>query len=103
GALARLQVVRQAGGVQGRGQRAFGAVPQLVGADALFRTGGQLELDVLEAEVTVDVQGQLDERGRLGLHLLFGAEDVRIVLGEAAHTHDAVQRAGRLVAVAGTE
>jgi hypothetical protein len=34
------------------------------------------------------------------LDLLFGAEDVAIILGEAAHAHDAVQRARRLVAVA---
>ena len=39
----------------------------------------------------------------LGLDLVLGAEDVAIVLGEAAHAHDAVQRAGRLVAVAGAE
>ena len=35
--------------------------------------------------------------------LVLGAEDVRVVLGEAAHAHEAVQRAVRLVAVAGAE
>jgi hypothetical protein len=39
----------------------------------------------------------------LGLHLALGAEDVRVVLREAAHAHDPVQRARRLVAVAGAE
>jgi hypothetical protein len=34
-----------------------------------------------------------------GRHLLVGAEDVGVVLGEAAHAHQAVQRAGGLVAV----
>ena len=36
-------------------------------------------------------------------HLLRHAEDMRVVLREAAHAHDAVQRAGRLVAVARAE
>ena len=35
--------------------------------------------------------------------LVFGAEDVAIVLRETAHAHDAVQAAGGLVAVAGAE
>ena len=39
----------------------------------------------------------------LGLDLLFGAENVRVVLHEAAHAHQAVQRARGLVAVAGAE
>ena len=37
------------------------------------------------------------------LDLVLGAEDMRVVLGEGAHAHDAVQRARRLVAVAGAE
>ena len=35
----------------------------------------------------------------LGRQLLLGAEDMRIVLREAAHAHQPVQRAGRLVAM----
>ena len=35
--------------------------------------------------------------------MVFGAEDVRIVLHEAAHAHQAMQRAGRFVAVARAE
>ena len=38
-----------------------------------------------------------------GSDLVLGAEDVAVVLREAAHAHDAVQRAGRLVAVARAE
>src|SRR5690606_23074479 len=53
GALARLQLIGQPGGFQGRRQRGLGTVPQLVGTDALFGTGGQLELDVIKAEVGV--------------------------------------------------
>ena len=58
---------------------------------------------LVEAEIAVDRAQQLDEPHRLGRDLLLGAEDVRVVLGEGAHPHDAVQRAGRLVAVAGAE
>jgi hypothetical protein len=45
----------------------------------------------------------LDEVGHLGLHLIFSTEDMRIVLREGTHAHQTMQRAGRLVAVAGTE
>jgi hypothetical protein len=42
-------------------------------------------------------------RGGLRRDLLVGAEDVGVVLHEAAHAQHAVQRAGRLVAVARAE
>ncbi len=103
GALARLVFPLQARFVQGVGQCTFGTVPQLFGTDTLGRTGGQLHGHIGEAEVVVHVQGQLDEVGGFLLHLIFGAEDVRVVLHEATHAHDAVQGAGRLVTVAGTE
>src|SRR3546814_3822687 len=34
---------------------------------------------------------------------LFRSEDMRVILGEVAHPHDAVQRAARLEAVAGAD
>ena len=43
------------------------------------------------------------EVAHLGFHLLGRTEDVAVVLGEAAHAQDAVQRPGRLVAVAAAE
>lgn len=58
----------------------------------VFRTSGQFHLDLGEAEIAINVHGQLDERGGFGLHLLFGAEDVGIVLSKRTYTHDAVQR-----------
>ncbi|MNO25723.1 hypothetical protein D3C76_155660 [compost metagenome] len=102
-ALTRLQIVRQASTIKGCSQCSFSAIPQLVGTDAFFRTSGQFHLDIFEAEIGVDVHGQLDERGGLGLHLLFGAEDVGVVLSERTYAHDAVQRTRWLVTVAGTE
>ena len=55
---------------------------------------------VLEAEVAVDRGEQRAERHALCGDLVLAAEDVRVVLGEAAHAHDAVHGAGRLVAMA---
>ena len=101
--LTRLQVIRQPGTVQRGSQGRLGAIPQIIGAHTLVRTGRELELDIGKAEVGIDRQGQLDEISGFGLHLLFGTEDMRIVLSEAAHAHDAVQRAGRLVTVTSTE
>src|SRR5690606_24280369 len=103
GTLARLIFPGQPGLVQRLGQRTLGAIPQLIGTYALGGASRELHGDIGEAEVRVDLQGQPDEVGRFLLHLILGAEDVRIVLHEATHAHDAVQRTGRLVAVTGTE
>ena len=46
---------------------------------------------------------QVAERDRLGIDLVLGAEDVRVVLGEGTHAHQPVQRARRLVAMARAE
>ena len=75
------------------------AVPGLVGADALFGPRRELHHDLLEAEILVGREDQIVDLEAFVRHLLFGAEDVRIVLREAAHAHQAVQRARRLVAV----
>jgi hypothetical protein len=56
-----------------------------------------------QAEVAVDQARQPDELRRLLDDLVLAAEDVGVVLGEAAHPHQAVQRARRLIAVAGAE
>jgi hypothetical protein len=51
GAFTRLQIVRRPALSSAEANAAFGAIPQLIGTHALFRTSGQLQLDVLEAEV----------------------------------------------------
>ena len=56
-----------------------------------------------EAEVGIDRLEQFAELDDFGADLIFGAEDVTIVLNEAAHTHDAMQRAATFVAHAGAE
>ena len=49
----------------------------------------------------MDGAAELDEARCLRLDLVLATEDVAVVLGEGAHPHQAVQRAGRFVAVAG--
>src|SRR6266478_7660638 len=81
----------------------LGTVPHRVAADPDWRPVGELDLDVVEAEIAIDRQQQLAAADRLGSYLVLGAEDVRIVLDEAAHPHQPVQGARRLVAVAAAE
>ncbi len=79
------------------------ARPEFVVADALVRPQGDLERDVGEAEVGIDRHGLAMEGHDLGLDLGLGAEDVAVVLGEAAHAQQPVQRSRGLHAVAGAE
>ena len=74
-------------------------VPHRVRADALFRPRRQLHDHFLETEILVDRHHQVVDLQDLRLELLFGAEDMRVVLRESAHAHQPVQRAGRLVAM----
>src|SRR5471032_2066254 len=99
-ALARQFRPRHAAGAQAGAQRVLGLVPHFVGADAVVRTQRQLDVDIVEVEIGIHFHRLLVEGHDLGFDLLVRAEDVAIVLREAAHAHDAVQRAGRLVAVA---
>ena len=55
--------------------------------------------DVGEAEVLVDREDQVVHLQRLLGDLGFGDEGVSVVLGEGAHPHQPMQRAGRLEAV----
>ncbi len=80
-------------------ERALRFVPHLVAADAFRRAIGELHDDVVEAEVAVDVEQQPAYMAGLGGDLVFGAEDVSIVLRESAHAHQAVQSARRLEAM----
>ncbi|MNS68801.1 hypothetical protein D3C72_1020910 [compost metagenome] len=102
-ALARQLFPFHAARAQRQAQAFLGVVPDLVRAGALFGAQRQLHRNVLEAEVVVDRERQFVEGLGLRHDLLFRAEDVRIILHKAAHAHQPVQRARRLVAVAGAE
>ena len=103
-AFARLDLVVHAGRLAGRGERGLGVLPGGHVADVVLGHGGELDEQVLvEAEVGVDVLQEPAELRHLRLDLILGAEDVRVVLHEAADAHDAVQGAARLVARAVAE
>ena len=79
-------------------ERFGGEIPVLHIAHVILGHRGDLDL-VAQAEHGVDLVEQADDILDLVLHLLPGHEDVRVVLREAADTEEAVQRAGKLVAV----
>ncbi len=88
------------GGVECLQKRRLGLVPHCVVADTHLRTIGELDTYLVETEVFVDAKDQIAHSNRLLRDLLRGAEDVRIILGECAHAHHAVQCSRRLVAMA---
>ena len=104
GGAARIVDELEVGFLGDLGERVGGLLPDLVGADVLVRVlGGQLEVEVGQAKVLEQVQHEGEQAGELVLHLLAGAVDVGVVLGEAAHAGQAVDLAGLLVAVHGAE
>ncbi len=78
-------------------------VPRRVVADPVGRLGGEVRLDVGEPERLPDLQGEAKDFEDLVVDLLRGADDVRVVLREAAHAQETVQDAGLLVAVHGAQ
>ncbi|MNM90269.1 hypothetical protein D3C81_1025190 [compost metagenome] len=101
--LARQLLPLDATARQRRAQRTFGLVPGGIVTQARLRTQRDLDLDVVETERFVHRQRLLMERGHFRLDLAFRAEDVAIILRETTHAQNAVQRTGRLIAVARTE
>ena len=98
-ALALGDDVRQAGLVQRVLQRGLGLVPVGDLADELLRPGRQLCLELGQAVVAEQADDEVEQAGQLVVQLLGGAEDVRVVLGEAARPGEAVHDAGLLVPV----
>src|SRR4029078_3513677 len=64
---------------------------------------GELEVEVVEAVVAQQVEDELERAHDLGNGLLASAEDVGIVLREAASTREPVDDARLLVPVDGSE
>ncbi len=88
---------------EGALERADGDVPVFVGAGVGFAVsgvpGGELDLELGEAEGLEDGFGEVDAGDDLVFDLTGGAEDVGVVLGKAADAEEAVHGAGALVAV----
>ena len=98
GAVALVDHVVHAQLVQSALEAVGGLGPHLVGADGVFRPGGQLHV-IFKAKYAVYLVDQVVHALDLVLDLLGGHEDVGVVLGEAAHPHEPVEGAGQLVAV----
>ena len=102
-AFTRVQNVVEASELRSFGEGGFSLVPNFVGTHALFGAGGELHDDIVETEVVVDFLDEGAEVSHFACNLVFGTEDVGIVLHKAAHAHQTVHRTGRFVTVALTE
>jgi hypothetical protein len=74
-------------------QRRLGLVPDLVRARADLGARREFDVETGEARVAVDVDSRSMKACAFALDLVLGAEDMRVVLGEAAHPHQPVHRA----------
>ena len=102
-ALAGIEHVVDAGDRTRLLERALRAIPRLVAARTHSRAIAEPDVKPGKTEIRVDRAEQVDEADCLVGDLRLGAEDMRVVLREGPHPHDAVQRARRLIAVAGAE
>ena len=98
GAVAFVNFVGDAAPLDGLAQEALGLLPHVVGADGLLRARRYLGR-ILEAELAHDVVGQIEDGAHLVDHLVFTTKHMRVVLGESARAHQAMHRAGQLVAI----
>ena len=84
-------------------ERADGQVPVFVRAGVVGAVvgipGGELDLELLEAEGLQHRFGKVDAGDDFVFNLAGGAEDVGVVLRKAAHAQQAVHGAGALVAI----
>jgi len=103
GAAAGIDPVRNAEILQGLFQRGGGLLPPLRLPYCVLRAGGEKRGNVTEPEDPPDVQGELQGGADFLPDLVGRADDVGIVLGEAAHAEQAMQDAGLFVAVHGAQ
>ena len=97
-AVAGVHHILLADGGNGVGQSVLCLLPVLPGADVVLGHGGQFDL-VGQAKQRVDLVEQAGDADDLILDLVLGQQDVGVVLGEAADTEHAVERAGELMTV----
>src|SRR5712691_10247803 len=57
----------------------------------------------MKTKIGISLEQQVDKRRHLGLDLLLGAENMRVVLDEMTYAHQAMQGAGGFVAMTRTE
>ncbi len=97
-----IDAIGDAGPVECLAQGLGRSLPELGRACRLGRVpGGEVGLEVPEAEGPQDIQAELQDAVDLIRHLVRPAEQVGVVLGEAADAHQAVQHPTALEAVYG--
>src|ERR1700719_445682 len=93
--------------VEGSGERALGGFPLLDGAGVIFGmlgiARGELDLVAVEAESVQNGLHEVEAAFDFGFHLITGAKNVGVVLGESAHAQEAVENSRALVAIDGAE
>ena len=77
---------------QRNGQVRLSTIPHFVATDTFFGTSGEFDNDFLEAKCAVHIVDHTDAGVNFIADLLFSTEDMRIILGEAAYTHQTMQR-----------
>ena len=97
-AVALVDDIIQAHVLQSLSQAVGGHLPVLVGPHGILRTGGKLH-KILKAELAVNLVDQPGNALDLVLDLVVPHENVRVVLGKAAHPHQAVELSALLMAV----
>ena len=65
----------------------------------MFIFGRQLQVEIIQPEILKEVQDEREQAFQLITHLLAGAVDVRIILGQAAHAGKPMYNAGFLITV----
>ena len=98
GIVGQCQAAARGGGRQSRDR----VPPHLIAAERLLGPRGQVRL-IGVAEGGENLVHQLQHADQLVFELPRSTEDVRVVLGEAAHAQHAVQGAARFVAVNGSQ
>ena len=72
-------------------QALFGFIPNFVRTCTLLRAEGQLHSNIMEAELFVNANQQFIECTCFINDLIFGTEDMRIILHKTANTHQTMQ------------
>src|SRR5205823_14444798 len=98
-AFAWINTVRHATTLESRLQRGCGLSPELFRADRLRRASRDVDLVFRESEGLQHEEGEVQNLRDLRFQLLRNAEQMRVVLREAAHPHQAVEYTGALVPV----
>ncbi len=96
--VAFLHLVASPCGLECGPQTRFGAIPEFVTADPLFRTRGELERR-REPKGVVVTEDELEKEADFARDLVLAQEHMTVVLGELAYACESRERPGNLVAV----